>query len=198
MASEAPVAGTSTGTSPSTNTNTVPIITVDINDSPTPTPTSATTNINNHGHAHTDTKDKTILVNGFMFCSEHGDEYCHLCGCDHRMSNNVKIEEELEDVVEFLDGEVEVRHPINAYAHGALPAVLSTHDAAYECERHRTIDCPACFNWVEAIKKEAEDAEEHGRWMGKRESWKAMQMGEGEMEVLRAVEGVGVGGSAER
>lgn len=32
--------------------------------------------------------DAMIVVNDFMFCKQHGSEYCHLCTCDHRDGNN--------------------------------------------------------------------------------------------------------------
>ncbi|TFK73059.1 hypothetical protein BDN72DRAFT_835392 [Pluteus cervinus] len=114
--------------------------------------------------------NKNIFVNGFTFCLDHGDELCTRCCCDHRMDNNVRIEKELGDVEELFEHEVEVRQPINAYAHGAV-AALST-ESAYECETHKAVDCLKCFNWVKIIKQEAEDAEEHGRWLGKRASLK--------------------------
>lgn len=54
------------------------------------------------------TSERDIFVNQFRFCARHGDELCQTCCCDHRMSNNVTIEEELGDVSEFLETEVEV------------------------------------------------------------------------------------------
>lgn len=53
-------------------------------------------------------KIEHIVVNAFMFCAAHGDEYCQMCCCDHRMRNNVTIEDELGDMSEFLGFEVEV------------------------------------------------------------------------------------------
>jgi hypothetical protein len=53
-------------------------------------------------------KIEHIKVNCFEFCAKHGDELCQSCCCDHRMSNNVTIEDELGEVSEFLDCEVEV------------------------------------------------------------------------------------------
>ncbi|TFK36240.1 hypothetical protein BDQ12DRAFT_687074 [Crucibulum laeve] len=110
-----------------------------------------------------------IVVKDFMFCAEHGDEYCHKCCCDHRMGNNVRIEDELGDMSEFFEFEVEERQPINAYAHGAVVAVQT--EESYECESHRKVDCEKCFDWVAIIKKEAETIEEEGRWPTARRSW---------------------------
>lgn len=141
-----------------------------------------------------------ITVNQFTFCAEHGDEYCQACCCDHRMSNNVKIDAELHEISEFLDGEVEVstrvpqllcqllclldhviaasnhlyscpqqqRHPLNAFARGAVPAIHT--EESFQCEKHKTVDCPGCFDWTLIIKQEAKEADEGGRWMSKRNS----------------------------
>jgi hypothetical protein len=50
-----------------------------------------------------------IIVNDFMFCTAHGNEHCYVCFCDHRMCNNIRIEDELGDMSEFLEFDVEVR-----------------------------------------------------------------------------------------
>ena len=47
--------------------------------------------------------DDNIIVNEFMFCSRHGDEYCHRCGVDHRFANNYQIQHELGDILEEVD-----------------------------------------------------------------------------------------------
>jgi len=105
------------------------------------------------------------------------------------------IEEELGDVSEFLETEVEVsskfraviiylrtltltlnnigiprkeRQPLNAYALGAFAALHTTE--SFQCESHKTIDCSTCFDWIFLIKREAEEVEESGRWMSKRNS----------------------------
>ncbi|KAF8994658.1 hypothetical protein BDQ17DRAFT_1366602 [Cyathus striatus] len=106
---------------------------------------------------------ENIIVNDFMFCAEHGNEYCHICCCDHRMCNNIRIEDELGDMTEFFEFEVEERHPINAYALGAVAALRT--EKSFQCERHKKVDCPTCFDWVGIIKKEAEAASEDGRWL---------------------------------
>lgn len=154
------------------------------------------------------TSERDIVVNQFKFCARHGDELCQTCCCDHRMSNNVMIEEELSHVSEFLETEVEVssefrvvifylrtliygavlciltnvlilvlnnigiprkeRQPLNAYALGAF-AALHTQES-FQCENHKTVDCSTCFDWIFLIKREAEEVEESGRWMSKRNS----------------------------
>ncbi|RDB17539.1 hypothetical protein Hypma_001248 [Hypsizygus marmoreus] len=111
---------------------------------------------------------ENIIVNDFMFCQDHGDELCHICCCDHRMTNNIRIEKDLSDMEEFFEFEAEERQPLNAYALGAVAAV--TTESSYECEAHHKVDCAKCFDWVGIIKKEAEAAEEQGRWLTKRNS----------------------------
>ncbi|EAU87884.2 hypothetical protein CC1G_01531 [Coprinopsis cinerea okayama7 len=104
-----------------------------------------------------------IVVNDFMFCAEHGDEYCHACCCDHRLTNNIRIEDELEGVEKFdFELDWEDRQSINVYALGAV-ADITTEDS-FQCEKHETVDCKECFNWVEVVKKHAEAVEEFGRW----------------------------------
>lgn len=105
---------------------------------------------------------ENIVVNDFMFCLDHGDELCNPCCCDHRMANNVRIEDELGDLSEFVAFEVEERRPINVYALGAVAALYT--EESYHCDKHKFVDCGTCFNWVSIIKKEAEAAEEGGRW----------------------------------
>ncbi|KXN86953.1 hypothetical protein AN958_09450 [Leucoagaricus sp. SymC.cos] len=113
-------------------------------------------------------KIEHITVNRFTFCAKHGDELCQACCCDHRMSNNVKIEDELKDVEEFLETEVEERQPLNAYGLGAVAALHT--EESFQCEKHKTVDCSTCFDWISIIKQEAEEVEESGRWMSKRNS----------------------------
>lgn len=53
-----------------------------------------------------------ILVNDFMFCAAHGSEFCLVCFCDHRMCNNIRVEDELSNMSELfldLDFDIEVQ-----------------------------------------------------------------------------------------
>ncbi|KAF7759838.1 hypothetical protein Agabi119p4_11533 [Agaricus bisporus var. burnettii] len=95
-------------------------------------------------------------------------EHIITCCCDHRMSNNVTIEEELGHICEFLDCEVEERQPLNAYGQGAIEALHT--EESFQCEEHKEVDCKQCFDWVAIIKREAKEREESGRWMSKRNS----------------------------
>lgn len=114
--------------------------------------------------------ENTIAVNDFFFCAEHGSEYCHTCCCDHRLVNNLRIEDELyggdaaDDTGHYDEGcssfefesDLETRHSINAFALGAQPNLLTPH--SFQCEAHRVNDCKQCFNWVEIVKKGVEAA----------------------------------------
>jgi hypothetical protein len=33
-----------------------------------------------------------LTLNGLLFCSEHGNEYCTKCSCDYRLLNNITIQ----------------------------------------------------------------------------------------------------------
>ena len=52
-------------------------------------------------HNHSMGTEESIQVNRFRFCQDHGDELCHTCLCDYRMTNNIRV----KDMVAF---EVEV------------------------------------------------------------------------------------------
>ncbi|KAG6826048.1 hypothetical protein H0H92_001303 [Tricholoma furcatifolium] len=80
-----------------------------------------------------------IIVNHFMFCEDHGSEFCNYCYCDHRMCNNIQIKDKLK------------RTPINVYQLGAVKRKKDT----YECMSHKKVDCAKCFDWVRMVKQEA-------------------------------------------
>ena len=43
----------------------------------------------------------SIQVNGFRFCHNHGDEMCHTCRCDYRMTNNIRGKDHSFDMEAF-------------------------------------------------------------------------------------------------
>ncbi|KAH6914313.1 hypothetical protein BKA70DRAFT_1095064 [Coprinopsis sp. MPI-PUGE-AT-0042] len=93
-----------------------------------------------------------VEVNDFMFCAVHGNEYCIDCACDHRMCNNVRIDDQLgQEFGEHEHWERDDRQPImNVYAMGAKAA---RHDnAEFQCIAHRRANCKTCFNWPKIIK----------------------------------------------
>ncbi|KAF8637224.1 hypothetical protein AX17_002975 [Amanita inopinata Kibby_2008] len=110
-----------------------------------------------------------IVVNDFMFCAEHGDEVCYHCCVDHRLTNNVQIEDELNNLEDVFDFGLEERQSINVFAHGAREA-LNTEDS-FSCSKHRDVDCSNCFNWVDIIAKEAHETAEYGSWLERRSGW---------------------------
>ncbi|PFH47989.1 hypothetical protein AMATHDRAFT_66382 [Amanita thiersii Skay4041] len=121
----------------------------------------------------------SILVNKFTFCTKHGDELCNLCSVDHRLTNNVQIEDELNNLEDVFEFGLEERQPINVYAHGAVAAIST--EESYECEDHREIDCSQCFNWVHIIQQETQEVAELGSWLERRERWSAV----GQFELYR-------------
>lgn len=46
--------------------------------------------------------DPIVVVNGFAFCKNHGDEYCFRCTYDHRDPSNYQIMDDpaLADFIE--------------------------------------------------------------------------------------------------
>ncbi len=42
-----------------------------------------------------------FIVNNFMFCTDHGQEFCDPCFCDHRICNNLQMEFD-EETIEKL------------------------------------------------------------------------------------------------
>jgi hypothetical protein len=116
-----------------------------------------------------------IIVNNFMFCANHGSEYCPYCTCDHRPTNNIQIEdglvakfpEDCFDVSSFCalghtifhsapPASVEhftkqERTPINAYEYGAIQ---DGNTESYKCRTHQEVDCKKCFDWLEVVSEE--------------------------------------------
>jgi len=104
-----------------------------------------------------------ITVNDWCFCRAHGSEYCPVCPCDFRLVNNVHFEDELGEEAESFD--LQERTPLNAYQKGAVSVRNSE---AYKCEKHGTVDCGTCFDWVGQVKKEIEEALAREKWLKKR------------------------------
>jgi len=135
-----------------------------------------------------------ITVNDFVFCKEHGNEYCIRCTVDYRFVNNVNIDPtedidiETEDYnfnldvctvqfgcqsVQILIASLKDRSSINVYDLGArlhTPA-LDSADAKYSCVQHGAVDCSRCFNWLAMVKNEIKEAEKDAKWLEKRRKW---------------------------
>jgi len=108
---------------------------------------------------------QTICVKDFFFCERHGDELCLACHCDYRLRNNVCVEDELDTGGELFDISIEQRHSLNAYHHGAEPALDLIDEESYRCVRHKHPDCGECFDWAEIIKAETRALAERGGWL---------------------------------
>ena len=56
-----------------------------------------------------------FIVNGFLFCTDHGREFCSSCFCDYRACNNDQVDldeviiQKLEEM--FLDYDVRYNWP---------------------------------------------------------------------------------------
>ncbi|KAF4612177.1 hypothetical protein D9613_003990 [Agrocybe pediades] len=112
-----------------------------------------------------------ISVNGFVFCQEHGEEFCHRCCYDHRMTNNYQVEEELGEEIEFnMAFSLDNRDSFNVYDLGAVKAGGKKSES-YKCSTHNKVDCKTCFDWVGFITKQAKEAESREAWLKKREKY---------------------------
>lgn len=112
--------------------------------------------------------DPMIVVNSFMFCQLHGNEYCHLCTCDHRDGNNIVLDlyNTLADNVGVSSFRLQVRTSLNVYSYGAVPVRRSSED--YKCTTHGTKDCERCFDWVNIVRREVQEAGTQERWLERR------------------------------
>ncbi|EJD03755.1 uncharacterized protein FOMMEDRAFT_133140 [Fomitiporia mediterranea MF3/22] len=108
-----------------------------------------------------------VDINNFLFCQAHGSEVCHICGCDYREGNVTQIEiaDKLDDLPDTFN--LYERMPINAFQKGAIYHA----GGKYKCTMHGVINCQNCFNWIELIRAEAEDAVRTQHWLEKRKKW---------------------------
>ncbi|KAI3622132.1 ankyrin repeat and mynd domain-containing protein 2-like [Moniliophthora roreri] len=91
-----------------------------------------------------------IVIGDFMFCAEHGSEYCNKCCCDHRMCNNIRIEEELHKAFPgFTEEQFLNRPPLSNALDLAVESRTkdSESEPLYRCKAHKKIDCENCFDW---------------------------------------------------
>ncbi|KAF9471248.1 hypothetical protein BDN70DRAFT_820244 [Pholiota conissans] len=110
-----------------------------------------------------------IQVNGFVFCENHGDEWCHKCCYDHRMTNNIQIEDDLQDINDSMAYDIDDRGSFNVYAYGAVSAENKKNK--FQCREHDKIDCKTCFDWIGFIKQQAKDAAGQEKWLTKRRKY---------------------------
>ncbi|KAG9224126.1 hypothetical protein CCMSSC00406_0006794 [Pleurotus cornucopiae] len=84
-----------------------------------------------------------LVVNGFVFCSQHGHECCSSCVCDFREQNNAQIEDDI-----CLDAGLDLaqRKSLNIFDVGAVRHRKESQTC--KCETHFDVDCERCFDWV--------------------------------------------------
>ncbi|KAH9821047.1 hypothetical protein DFH28DRAFT_883865 [Melampsora americana] len=100
-----------------------------------------------------------VVINEFMFCNLHGKELCFECLVDHRLGNNLMIEEELIKSImasDWILSFLKDRKSIEVYKLGATPLIPNNplnqnSDLLYQCLNHQTINCSICFAWVKII-----------------------------------------------
>ncbi|KDQ16161.1 hypothetical protein BOTBODRAFT_130432 [Botryobasidium botryosum FD-172 SS1] len=109
-----------------------------------------------------------IVVNDWCFCKAHGSEYCARCTCDYRLVNNARFEDELDEEARWSFN-LDERVPQNAYVAGAI--AVAPNSESYKCQRHGSIDCHACFDWVGQVHKEIDEAASTEKWLQKRARW---------------------------
>ncbi|KAK1232750.1 hypothetical protein PQX77_004108 [Marasmius sp. AFHP31] len=104
--------------------------------------------------------DNTV-INDFMFCTVHGSEVCHKCGCDHRVCNNISIEKELSKAFPGVSEEqLWDRPPLANVIYGqAIKTNERDEDGnhRYKCNSHSNLDCKTCFNWSDRVLQEFRD-----------------------------------------
>ncbi|KIY73334.1 hypothetical protein CYLTODRAFT_365815 [Cylindrobasidium torrendii FP15055 ss-10] len=95
-----------------------------------------------------------FTLDSLMFCKAHGNEFCNHCCCDHRMCNNILIQDEYPQSHLKLSDD---RTPISNIwgLCGPVKLGVSPQDGEdiYGCKTHKLEECRECFNWVEIMKK---------------------------------------------
>ncbi|KAK7058326.1 hypothetical protein VNI00_001957 [Paramarasmius palmivorus] len=92
-----------------------------------------------------------IVVGKFTFCAAHGSEYCNHCYCDYRLTNNIRIKEELSKAFPKLS-EIQLldRPPLSNALEVATASKIEDDEGEpfYQCKIHKETDCEACFDWA--------------------------------------------------
>ncbi|KAI8473701.1 MAG: hypothetical protein J3K34DRAFT_410279 [Monoraphidium minutum] len=96
-----------------------------------------------------------VTLCGWMFCGAHGLEHCHRCTVDHRMTNNVRLENEvteaeMEKITDYGLNSLDGRPPLSVGGKfKALPG------SAPACVAHSKVGCAACFDFKAQVLKGA-------------------------------------------
>ncbi|KAJ3816616.1 hypothetical protein F5880DRAFT_1606169, partial [Lentinula raphanica] len=109
-----------------------------------------------------DDDDDLVYAGSFVFCREHGCEFCNECFCDHRLTNNVQIMDELQAAFPSYSEAQFMDRPTISYVYDKgverTPRKLMG-SLKCECKKHHVLDCSTCFDWaavaVEKIKLQA-------------------------------------------
>ncbi|KAJ3777401.1 hypothetical protein FB446DRAFT_681134 [Lentinula raphanica] len=109
-----------------------------------------------------DDDDDLVYAGSFVFCREHGCEFCNECFCDHRLTNNVQIMDELQAAFPSYSEAQFMDRPTISYVYDKgverTPRKLLG-SLKCECKKHHVLDCSTCFDWaavaVEKIKLQA-------------------------------------------
>ncbi|KAH9836477.1 uncharacterized protein C8Q71DRAFT_758110 [Rhodofomes roseus] len=95
-----------------------------------------------------------IIVNGWKFCQEHGQEQCDRCRCDYRLENNhtAALHEILDELLLDRDFDLNMRMSRHAYNRGAIPVKPGSNEC--KCRTHNSKGCWVCYDWVEIVRRE--------------------------------------------
>ncbi|KAH9821773.1 hypothetical protein DFH28DRAFT_882447 [Melampsora americana] len=98
---------------------------------------------------------ESIVANDFMFCADHGFEWCHYCCVDYRMGNNISIEDELHALLETLGDDTydpSDRPSIELFPLVRFPLGEPLNaDTPIACDQHNQVNCKTCFNWFKMV-----------------------------------------------
>ncbi|KAF9011455.1 hypothetical protein BDZ89DRAFT_964076 [Hymenopellis radicata] len=105
-----------------------------------------------------------VILNGFQFCKDHGNEYCTKCEGDTRLLNNEELPKSTYKRLKksiWAGIDPRKRPPIrDVYARFKPIPTGEIHpfrrSEFYACETHRDIDCAKCFNWAEILQEKAQ------------------------------------------
>ncbi|KIY73335.1 hypothetical protein CYLTODRAFT_485498 [Cylindrobasidium torrendii FP15055 ss-10] len=100
-----------------------------------------------------------VVISGFVFCKDHGSEFCNYCYTDHRKLNNEVITGRIPNYfkvfcpLEDPDGRTPVSSVFGTYNPIPTGRIHPTRwYEFYACSVHQRDDCPDCFNWVDIVK----------------------------------------------
>ncbi|KAF9022636.1 hypothetical protein BDZ89DRAFT_1137258 [Hymenopellis radicata] len=101
-----------------------------------------------------------VIINGFQFCKDHGNEACTPCEGDCRLNNNDTLPKNLYNRLKrtvWAGISPLSRPPINNIYKKYKPIPTGElHPTRryefYACHDHHEIDCNVCFDWMEVLE----------------------------------------------